>query len=191
MTSHLEVEIKLPVANPGKMEQQLRDAGAEPVTARVFEDNLVLDFPDSRLRDNRIMLRLRLVDGGGLVTVKEEIEGQGDYKVRRETETWVADGAGLLATLQAAGFTTIYRYQKYRRLFRAGDLVITLDELPLGHFLELEGEPDDIDRFAGGLGFHRQDYITETYRTLHLRHHSAAGHRDKPVALLFPEETAP
>lgn len=191
MTSHLEVEIKLPVEDLEKMVQQLRDAGAEPVTARAFEDNFVLDFPDSRLRDNRIMLRLRLAEGGGLVTVKQEIEGQRDYKVRRETETRVADGAGLLATLQAAGFTTIYRYQKYRRLFRAGDLVITLDELPLGFFLELEGEPGDIDRFAALLGFRRRDYIKETYRTLHLRRHAADGLRGRPVALLFREDPVP
>lgn len=191
MTSHLEVEIKLPVEDLEKMVQQLRDAGAEPVTARAFEDNFVLDFPDSRLRDNRIMLRLRLAEGGGLVTVKQEIEGQRDYKVRRETETRVADGAGLLATLQAAGFTTIYRYQKYRRLFRAGDLVITLDELPLGFFLELEGEPGDIDRFAARLGYRRRDYIKETYRTLHLRRHAADGLQGKPTALLFGEDPVP
>ena len=191
MTSNLEIEIKLPVKDPEKMARQVVQASAEPAADRVFEDNHVLDFPDGRLRQSRVMLRLRLVDGGGLVTVKTEVADQGNYKVRQETETRVADGAGLLATLQAAGFATIYRYQKYRRLFRCGDLVITLDELPLGNFLELEGDPGDIDRFAGRLGFTRHDYINETYRTLHQRQHDAAGLQGEPLELLFPGNPGP
>jgi adenylate cyclase class 2 len=186
MSSHLEVEIKLPVTDPEKMAEQICSAGAQAATARVFEDNFVLDLADGRMRAARVMLRLRLTDGEGLLTVKTEVTDQGDYKVRQETETRVSDGAGLLATLQAAGFATIYRYQKYRRLYRCANLLITLDELPLGNYMELEGEASDIDRFAGRLGFGRRDYINETYRTLHEQKHSAAGLAGEPLELVFP-----
>jgi len=187
--SHLEVEIKLPVADLDDMVRRLQVAGALVETPRVFEDNHVLDFPDGRLRARQVMLRLRLVDGGGLVTVKEKIAGdEGDYKIRHEQESKVEDGAGLLATLRAAGFVTIYRYQKYRRLFRAGNLAITLDELPLGNFVELEGEPADIDRFAGLLGFNRADYINDSYRDLHLRQWEEAGETGEPAELVFSGE---
>lgn len=187
MTSHLEVEIKLPVKDPEDMVRRLQAAGATVAAPRVLEDNHVLDFTDGRLRQDQVMLRLRLVDGNGLVTVKKKIAGdQGDYKIRQEQETVVEDGPGLLATLHAAGFVTAYRYEKYRRAFRAGNLFITLDELPLGNFLELEGEPADIDRFAGLLGFNRTDYINDSYRALHLRLWAEAGREGEPTELVFP-----
>ena len=189
MTSRLEVEIKLPVTDPEEMARRLQAAGAAIAAPRVLEDNHVLDFPDGRLRARQVMLRLRLVDGRGLVTVKEKITGdEGDYKIRHEQESVVADGHGLLATLRATGLVTSYRYQKYRRVFRAGDLIITLDELPLGNFLELEGEPADIDRFAGLLGFSRTDYINDSYRALHLCLREKEGREGEPTDLLFPGE---
>lgn len=192
MSSHLEVEIKLPVSDLEEMVRRLQTAGAVMAAPRVLEDNHVLDFPDGRLRARQVMLRLRLVDGGGLITVKKKIAGdEGAYKIRHEEESRVEDGVGLLATLHAAGFVTIYRYQKYRRVFRAGDLVITLDELPLGNFVELEGEPADIDSFAGRLGFCRDDYINDSYRALHLRLREEAGEEGEPSELVFPGEAGP
>ena len=187
MTSHLELEIKLPVTDPEEMARRLQAMGATVAAPRALEDNHVLDFTDGRLRQRQVMLRLRLVDGRGLVTVKKKITGdEGDYKIRHEQESVVEDGHGLLATLRAADFVTSYRYQKYRRVFRAGDLIITLDELPLGNFLELEGEPADIDRFAGRLGFNRADYINDSYRALHLRLWEDAGEPGEPTELVFP-----
>ena len=42
-----------------------------------------------------------------------------------------------------------------------------LDEAPIGNFLELEGPKDEIDRWAGALGFTSADYVTGTYRDLY------------------------
>ena len=74
------------------------------------------------------------------------------------------------------------------RVYRAGDLIITLDELPLGNFLELEGDPADIDRFAGRLGFSRADYINDSYRALHQIHWEEAGEEGEPAELVFPDK---
>ena len=68
---------------------------------------------------------------------------------------------------------------------------ITLDELPLGNFVELEGEPADIDSFAGLLGFNRADYINDSYRALHLRQREEAGETGEPTELIFPGEAGP
>jgi len=180
------------VSNLEEMARRLQAVGATLEDPRVFEENHILDDPDGRLRERQVILRVRLVNGRGLVTVKEKIAGdQGDYKMQHEQESTVGDGASLLATLHAAGFVTAYRYQKYRRVFRRGDLLITLDELPLGDYLELEGAPADIDRTAGELGFSRSDYINESYRDLHLRCWEEAGRRGEPAALVFSGEAGP
>jgi adenylate cyclase class 2 len=45
---------------------------------------------------------------------------------------------------------------------------VTLDETPIGDFLELEGPSDWIDRTARDLGFSTSDYITSSYITLYM-----------------------
>ncbi len=190
MGSHLEVEIKLPVDEPEAMAARIEASGARLLAARQFEDNRVLDFPDGRLRQRQVMLRLRVQGRGGLLTVKEKIDNrdEGVYKVRREYESRLEDAAAVMAALQAAGLRTLYRYQKYRRTYTHDGLLVTLDELPLGFFLELEGDPAAIDAWAARLGYRRQDYIRESYRTLHLRRHAQQGGQGEPESLLFAAE---
>ena len=45
-----------------------------------------------------------------------------------------------------------------------------LDETPIGMWLELEGQPEWIDRTAAQLGFTAQQYVTESYGGLWLRY---------------------
>ena len=44
----------------------------------------------------------------------------------------------------------------------------TLDETPVGLYLELEGQPRWIDRTARQMGFKEEDYITRSYARLYL-----------------------
>ena len=46
--------------------------------------------------------------------------------------------------------------------------VVTLDETPIGWFLELEGSPDWIDKTARQLGFSEEDYVILSYAALYL-----------------------
>ncbi len=97
----------------------------------------------------------------------------GRYKVREEIETAVAEPEKLSSILEALGLRGWFRYEKYRTSFRlpgpwAKELVIDLDETPIGTFAELEGPPEAIDRAATLLGYRRVDYITKTYLALHL-----------------------
>ena len=78
-----------------------------------------------------------------------------------------------------------YRYQKYRETYRAGELLITLDEVPIGTYIELEGPAAEIDRFAERLGFARDDYIAVSYRALQQRQMRERGLRTEPVEMVF------
>jgi adenylate cyclase class 2 len=53
--------------------------------------------------------------------------------------------------------------------------VVTVDETPVGWFLELEGEPAWIDRTAAELGFEEKQYLTESYGSLYLLHCKQRG----------------
>ena len=187
MSAILEIEIKLPVADVEHSARQLLRLGAEPVEERTFEDNWVFDFPDRRLRASGRMIRLRTSGTRSRLTLKEKIAGTagGEYKVRRERETEITDGDTIhhLATL--LGLQVSYRYQKFRRTYRYDGLLITLDELPIGVWIELEGRPEAIDAFAARLGFGRSDYLTVTYRVLHEQFMRREGMAGEPIEMLF------
>lgn len=190
MPSGLEVEIKLAVDDPPEILRRLERAGARRETDRLFEDNRIFDFPDGRLRDREIMFRLRRSGDRWTTTLKERVPDQGDYKIRREYESEVSDGEAMLDVIRGLGMEPAYRYQKYRTTFLAGQTVITLDELPMGNYLELEGTREAIDGLAAELGFSREDYITADYRTLHKQWLQQEGGGDEPAEMVFPDRTS-
>jgi adenylate cyclase class 2 len=61
-----------------------------------------------------------------------------------------------------------FRYEKYRTTFGTSDQVgiVTVDETPIGIFLELEGPKEWIDSTATHLGFSTSDYVITSYAGL-------------------------
>ena len=85
----------------------------------------------------------------------------------------MTDPAALRQILERLGLRSCFRYEKYRTIYqRPGDAagVVALDETPLGMWLELEGQPEWIDRTAALLGFTAQQYVTESYGGLWLQY---------------------
>ena len=85
-------------------------------------------------------------------------------------EVEVSDGAAAGAILERLGFSPVFRYETYRTEYEApgGGGLAMLDETPIGVFLELEGEPEWIDRQAAAMGFAESDYITASYGRLYM-----------------------
>jgi adenylate cyclase class 2 len=95
--------------------------------------------------------------------------------VREEIETEVEDGDALRRVIEGLGMNAWFSYEKYRTTMKlpsseawAADLLIELDETPIGTFLELEGPAEAIDRAARELGHSKEDYITNSYLGLYL-----------------------
>jgi adenylate cyclase class 2 len=101
-------------------------------------------------------------------------------KLREELETVVGDGEVLLRVFEELGYRVWFRYQKYREEFAQGDVIVALDETPIGTFVEIEGGEDGITLMARALGRTAADYIVESYRTIFCRyrdeHQLAADH---------------
>ncbi len=120
-------------------------------------------------------------------------ERLGRHKVREETEVEVADAQALSQILEGLGLRGWFRYEKYRTTYRlpgsarwASDLLIELDETPVGNYVELEGPPEAIDRAAGLLGFTQKDYTTKNYLQLYLEDCRRRG--VAPTHMLFGHE---
>ena len=148
--------------------------GATPLRCRRLQEDCLLDTEQDTLYRRRCVLRVRSEGGKSLLTFKGPVQ-PGPMKVREEHETVVADGDTLLQILQELGLHVWFRYEKYREEYSAEDVVIAIDETPVGTFVEIEGGAQHIEQTAAALGKTRQDYITDSYRTLFLQHCAAHG----------------
>lgn len=129
----------------------------------------------------------------GISGVESHFVPAGRHKVREEIEVEVTRREPLAAILEALGMRVWFQYEKFRSTYRfpanvrwALDLLIELDETPIGAFIELEGPPDAIDRAAALLGFARKDYITKSYLALYLDDCRAQGRT--PGNMLFAKK---
>lgn len=166
-TGKVESEIKLAVPDAESARQVVRRIGAKLDRARHFEDNLLFDDADGRLRGADSLLRIRrFKDGAGVLTFKGPREVVEGIKSRREVETPLPDPDAMESVFRALGYRSVFRYQKYRETYRWQDVEIVVDETPVGVFLEVEGEIESVHRAAAALGFGPADYVSESYAAL-------------------------
>lgn len=179
-----ENEIKLPAADAETARRTLYRAGFRVHKRRRFEDNTMFDTPEMRLRKAAEAFRVREAGGKIVVTYKGRPDG-GKHKSREEIEVEVSDASAISAIAARLGFEPVFRYQKYRTEYKqkSGGGVATLDETPIGVYLELEGPPAWVDRTARKLGYSEQDYITSSYGRLYLDWRDR--HRSAPRDMLF------
>ena len=85
------------------------------------------------------------------------------------------DAEAFVAVLETAGFEKLWRYQKYRRKYAWEGAEIVVDETPAGTFLEIEGEPDVIDRLVARLGGNVGAPQTGSYRDVWEAHCAKHG----------------
>ena len=170
----LEREIKLRFDSADDARERILALGAAPLLGRRLQEDCLFDTDDEQLRRQRSTLRVRSEGGKSLLTFKGPAI-PGLVKIREEYETVVADGAVLNTILEHLGLHCWFRYEKYREEFTNDDVVIAVDETPVGVFVEIEGGEDAIHETARALGRSPSDYITDSYRFLFLQHRDANG----------------
>ena len=126
---------------------------------RVLEQNDLFDTAGASLRRSGRLIRVRIETPVSesrrpngkirvILTSKAPVArstGKASrYKERLERKVIVATPDNLREQLQALGFRSRFRYEKYRTSFRLPGVHIELDETPVGTYLELEGTPQAI-----------------------------------------------
>jgi adenylate cyclase class 2 len=180
----IEVEIKLALQSAAKARALLRHLDFKVIAPRVFERNLVLDDDEGSLRALGMLLRVREAGKTATCTFKgPDIPGR--HKRRIEREFTASDSESCLAVFAGVGFRESFRYEKYRTEFaRAKDAgIATLDETPIGVFMELEGPARWIDTTAHALGVTRDAYIKASYARLYFAWCEAHG--IQPTGMCF------
>ena len=134
-----EIEVKFFVRNLSAIQQRLEQLGAELVQERILETNLRFDLPNQSLTRDKRVLRLRK-DQQNILTYKGPGLPDQPVMIRQEIEVVVDDFNTTRRILEALGYQVYAMYEKYRCTYRLGSLLITLDELPHGNFIEIEGQ---------------------------------------------------
>jgi adenylate cyclase, class 2 len=191
-----EIEVKLRIGDRRGFLRQLTRLKAKLTRARVHEMNTLYDTSDGQLARHGQMLRLRVEGAergepragqrrkvakdkprstnSAVLTFKGPVNGaearkSKRYKIREEHELRVSNPEEMPKIFEALGLRPWFRYEKFRSTFSLPGMTrlkLTLDETPIGLFVELEGEPGEIDRAAGMLGFAHSDYINKSYGAL-------------------------
>lgn len=178
MTVHsgVETEIKIRVGDVEEIEAKLRSRGFTETSPRAFESNTVWDTPERDLKGSGELVRLRTTRGRHVLTYKGKAHTE-KYKSREELESECSSVDALQRVFARLGLEPMFRYEKYRTEFqRQGEEgIVTVDETPIGNFIELEGEPAWIDTVAEELGFHERDFSTTSYGRLYLEHCERSG----------------
>lgn len=159
----VEIEVKIRLKDLAETGQQIARLGANLVKERFREDNVFYDsFPPS-LTPKQCGLRLRQMGRKTFLTFKAAPQKSRRFKVREEFETEIKNEKAMRHILRCLGLRPIFRYQKFRTIYRKGGLKICLDETAVGNFLELEGERNEIMKVARALGFNRTNLIKKDY----------------------------
>lgn len=181
----VEREVKLRFDNPEQARAAIAAAGATPLRSRRLQEDVLLDTADELLRRRRCVLRIRTEAGKSLLTFKGPVQ-PGAVKIRDEYETVVGDGEVLRHVLEELGLHVWFRYEKYREEYASEDVILALDETPVGTFVEIEGSEPGIHSMTRALGRSAADFILDSYRGLFAQHRARHGFDGEHM--LFSEE---
>jgi adenylate cyclase, class 2 len=204
-----EREIKLRIEDLPALQHALAKLGARIAKPRVHEHNTIFDTPEFTLAKREELLRIRTEtlaaksrksSPHSVVTFKAPIPGAGSagkserHKVWEEIELKISDAKALAAIFEGLRLRGWFQYEKFRTTFQlrasnawARQLLLELDETPIGVFLELEGPAKAIDRAAQVLGFPKKDYILANYLVLYREFSARRG--EEPSDMLFAKKT--
>jgi adenylate cyclase, class 2 len=173
--SELEIEVKFFIRDLPAITDRLELLGARLTGQRILETNLRFDTPDSAVTRARQVLRLRQ-DAGAVLTFKGPDQPGERVRIRPEIEFQVSDFEAARHFLEALGYRVLVIYEKYRTTYQLGSLMVTLDEMPFGNFVEIEGpDPDQIEEGAKILKLDWHERSTASYLSLFYQFRAARG----------------
>ena len=166
---YLEVEAKLWVPNLVAVAARLAQLGAIARSQRTFERNVRYEDAARTLTPAGIVLRLRQDNRVRLTYKRPPAPADAtdpDFQARFEAEVVVDDFDTMDVILMHLGFQAAMVYEKYRTTYELHGTEVVLDEMPYGHFVEVEGSPEDIRATLEVLGLADHTRFAESYARL-------------------------
>jgi adenylate cyclase class 2 len=161
-----EIEVKFSLRDRADLLRRLHEIGAQRLYPETFEDNIVLDRR-GELRTRGSLLRIRKFGKYSIATYKGPMSIEGGVKSREEVQTGIESFELAIQLFDALGFKPVFRYQKFREVWRLRESEVVLDRTPIGDYFEIEGPIDTIRTIAAELGMNMDQAIRQTYADLY------------------------
>ncbi len=183
MTATTETEVKFYVTNHKAIQSRLTALEATLLHPRVYERNVRYENAAETLTAQGIVVRLR-EDSRVRLTYKSPGTVRDGIISRFEAEVDVSDFATMEVILGKLGYHPYMIYEKYRTTYILADTEIVLDEMPFGHFVEIEGRPAAIEATIVQLQLTDTTRLPASYARLfeNVRHHLKLDMQDLTFA---------
>jgi len=187
-----EVELKAVLDSWSERRAKLVQGGASLAFAGRLEDRRY-DTGDRSLLARDVVLRLRIYRDARGARTELELKGPtgyaGGYKVREEVGTTVSDPEAIESILSGLGYTVLRAIDREIEQFEVAGTMIRFERYPrMDDLVEVEGEPEAIERAIALLGIPRSAFTAERLPDFAARFESRTGQR---AALCDADLTAP
>lgn len=186
--NNIESEYKFELTNKERLVLQLIEIGAQG-GERAHELTVMYDNSDQHMnkKDARLRVRTKTTgDGNSEVSIsyKQPLSREG-LKREIEYQTIVKSKEMLELIIDEMGYKQVSSYERYRTDYHIGsgdDLIeISIDELPFGNFVEIEGSNlEKISDLALKLGFNKDMHIENSYDGIFNTIERKAGREPSP-----------
>ena len=158
---YIEKELKLKIKDLSGLIEYLKKHGAV-VLNKSKEKTVRLDTSNKDLEKRGVFLRVR-AGSKNTITLKEKIGDDKNIRTRKETEFEIQDIEAMAYILGKLGFDYSRTMEKYRINLKYKNAKLSIDEMPFGFYLEIEGEENRIEAITKELGYNPEEKILVTY----------------------------
>jgi len=158
----IEIEKKFVLSNDQREQvlENLNKFGAKLVGENLEENTL---YSGEILMEKRAVLRVRKIGEKTILTYKQRIENDSDFKQQIEYETVVEKAEEMEKIIESLGFEKALVYEKRRQIWHFRAVEVLLDELPFGQYMEIEGSVTAIAEAEMLLDIENLTIENETY----------------------------
>jgi len=176
-----EVELKAVLDSWDDRRERLLRAGATLVFAGQLEDRRY-DTRNNALTARDIVLRLRIYRGQSGARAELEFKGptayERGYKVREEIGSTVLDPDAIAHILSGLGYVVTRAIDREIEQFELGDAMVRFERYPrMDDLVEVEGEPEALERAIAGLEIPRAAYNADRLTDFAARYEARTGVR--------------
>lgn len=158
---YIEKELKFEIKDLSRLIDYLKEHGAILLN-KSKEKTIRLDTLNKDLEKRGVFLRVR-AGSKSTITLKEKIGDDKNVRTRKETEFEIQDIEAMAYILGRLSFDYSRIMEKYRINLEYKEAKLSIDELPFGFYLEIEGAERRIEAVAKELGFNPEEKILMTY----------------------------
>jgi adenylate cyclase class IV len=176
-----EVELKAVLDSWNDRRALILKAGATLVFAGRLEDRRY-DAEDRSLAARDIVLRLRIYRNADGARAELEFKGatsyERGYKVREEVGSTVSDPESVALILAGLGYVVTRAIDREIEQFELDETIVRFERYPrMDDLVEVEGEPDALERAIATLGLPRATFTAERLTDFAARYEARTGQR--------------